>query len=200
MLSRETVVLGRLALEIQAKEINCAVCRIVSVVCPLGRVPTDHSKVSREGCRCSRLVGIEVVDHGTTVQARETSVCPLEVEQRCPVIGLVLDDRGGCADALLQMSGRHLQTEIAASKDDVGVARHIARVYNRIDAFFRNIVHAHEPVGVGDAGTEGQRQESRRESHNARGIVDERNVMWLKKERNLSVVQTRIGTEDQDRF
>jgi hypothetical protein len=109
---------GRRALEVKAEIIDCLLGGVGGVVGPLGGRPTDHAEVLGEGGGGSSLIGEEVVDDCTTVEAGEAAVRPLEVKERRPVIGLVLLDRRGGALALLQLLRGGGDPKIASTKDN----------------------------------------------------------------------------------
>lgn len=142
-------VLGGLAVEVEAEEVDGQLRGARSVVGPQGGVSTEHAEVRRERRRGSSLVVKEVVDDGATVQAREASIGPLEVKKRGPVVGLVLFDWDGATLAFAHVLGGGSEAEVAPAEDDVGVPRYLARVDDRIDTLLGNRIGPHEPVGVG---------------------------------------------------
>lgn len=130
-LLRESRMLGSLALEVEAEEIDC-LCGRASIVATFAGIPADHAEIRRECLGCPRLVRKEIVNNGTAVDARKTSVCPLEVQVGEPVVGFVFLDRDGGTLTLLEEIGGGLETEVAAPDDRVDVPRDSAWIDDRV--------------------------------------------------------------------
>lgn len=153
----KTGVLGGLSIEVKAKVVNRLLSVIVRIVAPQHWASAEHAEIRRECLGGSRLVGEEVVDNGTTIDARETAVGPLEVQVWEPVVGLVLLDRDRGTLAAPQQLCRGLWSKVATTDHRVNVASDSARVHDRIKTLSCDKTGTHEPVCV-NGRAHGQRQ------------------------------------------
>ena len=134
-LSRKEVRLGTDTVKVQTEEGNGLLFG-ASHRWGLGRVPRDHAEVVREDGGLPRLIGVEVVDDGITINEFEGAVRILKVQLREPVRGLVLlDSTGGTFRLTEVIRRRDLDSEIGAADDSVDVAGDSSGAYDGVGAF-----------------------------------------------------------------